>query len=247
MSTYGSPNVGFFLIGGRSVLGTRTSIDVKAIASAKETTALGDTWAEWSATGITRGELSQEGFFDDAAGAINEALCEREDTSQVVLLAHEGNTAGKQAFGFAGAYAATYDRKLAVDEFHQATATHTISGQVEMPTILAALAARTTAGNTEAASIDNTASSANGGGAYLQVSALTLGGYTNLVVKVRHSADNITFADLATFTAVTAAPASERKAVAAGTTVNQYLAISWAWTGAGSGQSATFTVAFARA
>jgi hypothetical protein len=30
-------------------------------------------------------------------------------------------------------------------------------------------------------------------------------------------------------------------------TVNRYLAISWAWTGAGSGQSATFTVAFARA
>lgn len=245
MSTYGSPNVGFFLIGGRDVLGTRTSITIKAMATTKETTVLGQTWATHAATGIKRGELSQDGFYDDAAGAINEALCDLENTSQVLLLAHEGNTAGKKAFGCAGAFAATYDRGMAIEEFHKATATHTITGQVEEPVILAALAARTTAGNTESASVDNAASTATASAGYLQVSALTLGGYTNLVVKVRHSADNVTFADLATFTAVTAIT-GERKAIAAGT-VNRYLAISWAWTGAGAGQSATFTVAFARA
>ena len=246
MSTYGSPSVGFFLIGGRNVLGTRTSITVKAEATTSETTVLGDTWAQFGTTGLKRGSLSQDGFFDDAVGAINEALCDLENTSQVILLAHEGNVAGKKAFGCAGTFAATYDRGMAIAEFHKATATHTVTGELEEPRLLAALAARTTAGNTESASLDNAALTSNGGAGYLGVTALTLGGYTNLVVKVRHSVDNVTFADLATFTAVTAIGA-QRKAVAPLTTVNRYLAISWAWTGAGSGQSATFTVAFARA
>jgi hypothetical protein len=246
MSNYGSPSVGYFLIGGRNVLGTRTTITVKAEAPTRETTVLGDTWATHGWPGIKRGSLSQDGFFDDATGAINAALCDLENTSQVMLLAHEGNVAGKKAWGFAGTFAATYDRGVDVGEFHKATATHTVSGAVEGPRILAALAARTTAGDTEASSIDNAALTSNGGAGYLGVTGITLGGYDNLIVKVRHSADNVTFADLLTFTAATAIGA-ERKTVAALTTVNRYLAISWAWTGAGAGQSATFTVAFARA
>lgn len=85
----------------------------------------------------------------------------------------------------------------------------------------------------------------NGGVAYLQVTQLVLGGYTNWVVKVRHSVDNITFADLATFTVRTAIGA-ERLPVVAGTAVNRYLATSVALTGAGSGPSITCMVGFAR-
>lgn len=242
---YGSPSLGYFLIGGRNVLGTRTSVTVKAEATFADTTVLGDTWTQNATTGLKKGSVSQDGFFDDAVGAINEALCDLENTRQVLLLAHEGNVAGKKAFGCAGSFAATYDRGMSIAEFHKATATHTVTGELEEPRILAALAARTTAGNTEAASIDNAALTSLGGAGYLGVTALALGGYTNLVVKVRHSSDNVTFADLLTFTAATGI-VGERKAVAAGT-VNRYLAISWAWTGAGTGQSATFTVAFARA
>jgi hypothetical protein len=74
-----------------------------------------------------------------------------------------------------------------------------------------------------------------------------LGGWTDLTVKVQHSADDSTYADLVTFTAITVAPAKERKTVAAGTTVNRYLAASWAFTGAGAAHTATFVVGFARA
>lgn len=87
----------------------------------------------------------------------------------------------------------------------------------------------------------------NGGSAYVSCSALSLGGYTNLVTKVQHSADNNTFADLVTMTAITAAPAAEQKTVAAGTTVNRYLAASWSFTGGGGAHSATFMVGFSRA
>lgn len=87
----------------------------------------------------------------------------------------------------------------------------------------------------------------NGGAAFVSCSALSLGGYTNLLVTVQHSDDNSTFADLVVMTAMTVAPAAERKVVAAGTTVNRYLAGLWAFTGAGGAHSATFMVGFARA
>lgn len=89
------------------------------------------------------------------------------------------------------------------------------------------------------------ASTLLGGSAYVACSALTLGGYTNIGVKVQHSADNSTFADLVTFTAITAALTAERKTTTA--TVNQYLASVWAFSGTGSSPSATFFVGFQRA
>lgn len=72
------------------------------------------------------------------------------------------------------------------------------------------------------------------GYADLHVPALVLGGYTNVTIKVRHSADNITFSDLATFTVVTAVGA-ERVTIAG--QIQRYTAISWLFNGAGSGQS----------
>lgn len=83
----------------------------------------------------------------------------------------------------------------------------------------------------------------SGGNGYLQVTALTLGGYTNVVVKVRHSADDVTYADLLSFVAVTAVGAQK---VAVAGTVNRYLAASHAFGGAGSGQSVTYFAGFAR-
>lgn len=87
----------------------------------------------------------------------------------------------------------------------------------------------------------------NGGAGFVSCTALTLGGWTDLTVKVKHSADNVSFVDLLTFTPITTAPIAERKTVAAGTTVNRYLAASWAFTGAGAAHTATFVVGFVRA
>jgi hypothetical protein len=58
-------------------------------------------------------------------------------------------------------------------------------------------------------------------------------GFTGVVVKIQHSADNSTWADLATFTTVTAV-GGQRVAVANGTTVNRYLRASIDVTGSGS-------------
>lgn len=85
---------------------------------------------------------------------------------------------------------------------------------------------------------DGAASSANGGAGILHCSAFT---GTDITVKVQHSANNSTWADLLTFTQLTAT-GSEHAEVAASTTVNRYLRATWT----GTFDSATFAVAFAR-
>lgn len=67
--------------------------------------------------------------------------------------------------------------------------------------------------------------------AAVHVSAFT--GFTGVVVKVQHSPDNAAWADLATFTTITAV-GRERITVANGTTVERYLRASIDVTGSGS-------------
>jgi hypothetical protein len=161
-----------------------------------------------------------------------------------VCLSLAGNVLGRKFEGMAGAFANSHERIVQIEKFHKAKASCEVTGNREQGVILQPWAAKTTAGNTEATSVDNTASSAAGGTGYLQAGSVVLGGYTNLVVKIRHSANNSSFTDLITFTAVTAAQAAQRTTVAG--TVERYLATSHAWTGAGSGMSANVMVGFAR-
>ncbi|MBF8255132.1 MAG: hypothetical protein HW375_39 [Anaerolineales bacterium] len=245
MARYGSADVGFFLVGGYDLLGYQISLNPKKARETEETHTLGDSWVETELTGIRSAEFTQDGFFDDVAGGNNEALVANAD-ERVMMLALEGNTIGKKFIGFAGALQVDYERKASRGALHKASAAYKGSGAVEEGVILHGQTAESaTSGNTEgASSVDNGASSANGGSAYLEVPALTLGGFTNFAPKVRHSADDVTYADLVSFTVVTASPAAERKTVAG--TVNRHLAISWAYGGAGAGQSATFAIGFMR-
>lgn len=104
--------------------------------------------------------------------------------------------------------------------------------------VLLPRAARTTSGN--GTSKDDTASSSNGATAILHCTAAS-GTSPTLAVKVQHSADNSTWADLITFTTLTAAGA-ERKVVSG--TVNRYVRA--IWTIGGTSPSFTFAVTFAR-
>lgn len=98
------------------------------------------------------------------------------------------------------------------------------------------LTAETATGN--GTSVDNAASSANGGIGVLHVTAYS--GLTSVVFKIQHSTDNSVWVDLITFTTVTAVT-SERIAVSG--TVNRYTRLIWTATGSG---SVTFAGAFAR-
>ena len=61
---------------------------------------------------------------------------------------------------------------------------------------------------------------------------------------VEHSVDDVTYADLVTWTGQTAAPTAVRRPVTG--TINRYVKTTWAFTGTGSGQSLTAMVALAR-
>lgn len=78
------------------------------------------------------------------------------------------------------------------------------------------------------------ASTNNGGVAYLMASDFT--GFSGVVVKVRSSPDNVTYADLLTFPAVTAPPpdASAAQRVTVAGTVARWLATTGTVTGSGS-------------
>ena len=91
-------------------------------------------------------------------------------------------------------------------------------------------------------SVDNSASSANGGFAILHVPANTVGGGVT-TIKVQHSADDATWADLITFSTVAASTkTSELKAVSG--TVNRYIRATAST--AGSSGAITYMLSFAR-
>ena len=70
---------------------------------------------------------------------------------------------------------------------------------------------------------DNSSSTSNGCGAYLLVTSVS-GTSPTGDVKIQHSADNVTYVDLITFTQATAAT-SQVKYVDSGTTINRYIRV----------------------
>lgn len=244
MTKYGSADVGFVLVGGYNLLGVSTEISDTSEVGIEDTTALGDAWEESTVTGVGRLELTQAGFFDDATGSSNEAFAGQGGLARVVAFAYEGNTLGKKFVGFQGPFQAAYTRVAKGKELHKANATYRGSGALGNGRILKPLEAVGAANSTELTPYDSGASSANGGAAYFVVNALSLAGYDNIIQRLRHSADNVTYATLVNSAAVTVAPNAQR--VTASGTVERYLAMAWAYTGAGGARTATIFTGFVR-
>jgi len=187
---------------------------------------------------VRSAELTADGFYDDASDSVNAALSGNEATSRVVCYAYEGNTIHKAMVGHTGAFGGTYTRTATRDELTKASASWTVTGQKDNGQILHALGSESASGTGAATNFG--ASSSNGGAAYLQVTVKS-GTSPTLDAKIRHSADNSTYADLISFTQATDVTA-ERKTVSG--TVNTYTLASW--THGGTSPEFTFMVGFAR-
>lgn len=242
MSKYGSPSFAFLLAGGISLLGQKP----KDFASEREaaqddTTGLGDSWPEHTPTGMQRTMLSQgEAFYDQGTGLAHEALMASQATSRVVCYGFEGDTIGKAFMGHEGTFGVKYTVLAKNGELTKAKTDYLVSGQRDDGVILQSTATKTADWNSEGAdSVDNSASTSAGGVGYQHVTAFS--GFTGFVGKVRHSADDVTYADLVTFTNVTSAPNAQRSSVAG--TVNRHLAFDGNVTGTG---SITIWAGFAR-
>lgn len=235
---YSSKDVAFILVNGYDLRAYSGELSDDIEAMTDERTPLGVAWPQHAYVGVRKAELTQSGWFDDAANASNDALNGNEGTSRVLCYGIEGNTAGRRFIGFSGALQVNYKRILERNKIHRASAKYMGDGQVDQDgVILQPLAAATATYHTELAPVDHGAATTAGGAGYVQVVAFT--GFTSVVVKVRHAALT-TFADLVTFATVTGRTA-QRLTVAG--TVERNLAVSVAVTGTG---SLTLMVGFKR-
>jgi len=188
--------------------------------------------------GLRDATLSTEGFYAGGTGDIDEVLEARLGTETVWTVVMQADAVGALAYG-----ARVIDTSYEVGAELGGAVAVTIEGQVtggrEAGRVLHALGSETATGNS--ASVDNSDSTANGLAAYLHVTAAS-GTTPTLDVKVQHSADDSTWADLATFTQVTSANGYERIAVTG--TVNRYIRAQF--TLGGTTPDFTFHVAAAR-
>ena len=191
--------------------------------------------------GLDTGSLSLDGVWDSTAtaGGQDEVLDTARGASaaSVITAAPEGFAVGKRVIPIS-ARESTYATSSPVGDAVTFSASWQSEGQVDVGIALHDLTAETATGN--GASVDNAASSANGGVANLHVTAVS-GTTPSMTVKVQHSVDDAAWVDLITFTAATAKTA-ERIAVTG--TVNRYVRATR--TISGTTPSFTFAVAFAR-
>lgn len=201
-----------------------SSVSVSGEADTAETSTLGTT-AKTYIAGLRDATITADGFFSSEVGGSDERLAAQLGTSVVFTVVLSADAVGAHGYGMT-AIETSYE---AGAEIGGATAV-SMEGQStvgqEAIRVLNALSAVTATGT--GTSVDNLASTTSGFAAYLHVTAAS-GTTPNMVAKVQHSADNSTWADLATFTAVTAANAYQR--VAGTGTVNRYLRAQYTITG----------------
>lgn len=199
MARRNSAEVAFFLIGGYNVLGTLTTINDRVEAVLEEGHTLGEEWKEEQFTGVRMAELTQEGFYDDAAGNVHDALSTGPGVSRILTYGIEGTATGAAYENYEGAMQVNYERLFSLGTLHKARATYRNNGTVERGKLVRTHKVHTATGATTGTPLDGAASS-TGGAAVLQWQAAT--GEAN--IRMLHSSDNVTYATLFTFAKVDA-------------------------------------------
>jgi hypothetical protein len=202
-----------------------------------EVTTVVESGARW-VPGLMGGSLVLRGPQDSVGQSLHAEIATAvgSDNSFLATVCPYGTAIGEFAMSIVGDVS-EHVIDAAVTDAVNFTMTASADESVDMGFVVHALGAETTDGNGTA--IDRTAATANGGSAMLHVTAYT--GLTSAAIKIQHSTDNSVWADLITFTSVTAL-AAERKFLATGTTVNRYVRAVTDVTGTG---SVTFLVTFA--
>lgn len=224
-------DLAYLFFDGLDVAISNNQLEIADEAVIKRRRPLGQAYPKAIATSQYEGTMSLSGWLDtDTEPQLGRLTGDEKVVSALV----EGNTAGVHFWGARAAYVAGVKLGESEDDIVSLDPTISVGGAIDYGLIVAAYAARTTAGNTDASYVDLGAAATGGGHAYIHIPALTLGGYTNCVVTVRHSTDHTTFTNHTAFTAITGTGAQVLTLTG---TVNRYLSISWAWTGSGSNPS----------
>lgn len=203
-----------------------------------ETTVYGNS-AKTYIVGLTDSTMSLSGFWDGAASAVDEIISAALQTSaEVITFAPEGLTAGSRVNAMTSLLT-SYEVSSPVADVVKTSLEGQTTDRIDRGVSLCDLAAVSATGNGTAQ--DNGASTANGGAGTLHVTANSRNG--NTTIKIQHSADNATWADLITFSVVGSTTVTSERSTASGT-VNRYVRVQH--TLAGSTGSITYHANFAR-
>lgn len=188
--------------------------------------------------GLQDASISEAGLYDDTATTGIDAVLAAIDrvADQVWVHLPNGDTHGAVGRGMVIAET-SYKIESPTDDVNAISFGAQVSGGTERVVVHHILQAEGSSAN--GTSVDNAASSANGGVGYLQVTDVSAGTHT---VKIQHSADDSTWADLIEFTGLTGSSDHTAERIAVSGTVNRYTrAIVTV-----SGGTPTFHVAFGR-
>jgi hypothetical protein len=190
--------------------------------------------------GLADGTISTSGLFDSTAGAsdaVLNGLIGQEDNTFTVL--PEGSIAGRRAI-LANGQLTSYEISSPVADVIAISAEVQADGGLLHGVALASAEVASSASATTTG-VDNGSATFSGGLYNLHVTANDRDGAS--AIKVQHSSDNVTYADLVTFTNVSASTTGGESITSTGT-VNQYLRT--LSTLAGASGSITYHVAAAR-
>ena len=233
-----------FLMNAYNLSSYLNNASVSASVETADVTAFGASSKSYI-VGLQDATVSASGMYDGATGAIDDALTAGMAGSNILSVFPDGTAVGNFC-RLASAHLTSFDITAPVGDVVATSAEYQVTGGVERGVSLQLITTAISAtGN--GTSVDNGASSTSTAGAlavgHVHVTANTRS--ATFVVKIQHSSDNTTFADLVTFTTVgIASTTSQRSEVIAGTTINRYIRAQYTLS-AGTG-SATIGVAFAR-
>lgn len=209
------------LLNGTDVSAFLNSIDQSIGVENSETTTFGGV-AKQFVNGHLDGTVSASGFWDGAAGAIDDVMWGvlGASTAAVLSACDEGATvAGNRAL-VVKSHDTQYQITSAVGDAVAVSVEMQVDGTGDSGAYRGqVLAPLTTYGTSvDTAALDNLASSSNGLVANLHITSNSV----STTVKIQHSSDNISFVDLITFTA-NASTGGEHEATTG--TVNRYLRV----------------------
>ena len=229
-------------LGERDASGDVSSITPEFAAKTHEVTTFASADWEESDPGMLSWEASLEAFYQPQAGGIGRQLEGVGDSIACTsIIDGDADAIGDSGIVLGPGALTKRGEPKSVADMMKLSGTLKGNGRAGMyGKLLHVLASRTGSGN--GASLDNSASSANGGRANLHVTVTTVTGGTR-TVSVEHSTNNIDWVNLLTFATLNAdgTPQSNTQTVAG--TINRYLRAVWTDL---QGGSATFAVTFAR-
>ena len=217
------------------------SVSVANAIETPETTTFGSSDRTYI-VGHSDGSISFEGLFDGTTDAVDSILASAlgNTTNKVISTSSDSTSVGGRAI-LVDSASTSYEISSPLTDVVAVSGEAVANNGLDYGVWLGCKSAITA--TSTGTSVDNSASSTNGGVAHLHITANTRS--TTTVAKIQHSADNSTYADLATFTTIAIGTKTfQRSVIAPGTTVNRYLR-AVVTPAAGTG-SITFSIAFSR-